>query len=61
MSADNRTRPPDAAVEYFDALAHDVLRAWRYFSASGDAPATVAALLVVAWAILLAVLRRERG
>ncbi len=44
--------------EYFDAQATDVLRAWLHFrEATGDTSPGATALLVVAWAILLAALR----
>jgi len=42
-------------VPILDAAALDVLKAWRYFNTiSGDIPAIVAALLVIAWAVLRA-------
>lgn len=45
--------PRDAhGVPILDHTALEVLKAWRYFSTvSGDLPALVAALLVIAWAI----------
>ncbi|PIX97584.1 MAG: hypothetical protein CO126_11585 [Hydrogenophilales bacterium CG_4_9_14_3_um_filter_63_34] len=45
--------PKDArGLPIFDHAGLEVLKAWRYFSTvPGDAPAIVAALLVIAWAI----------
>jgi hypothetical protein len=52
------TREQADAPKYFDASAQDVLRAWKHFKeATGDASPGCVALLVVAWAILLAALR----